>query len=397
MIPAFPVAITGMGCICAAGSTLKEASVSIFGNRRKPAPPKRFSADHPYAYPVFEIPLDFLDKNETISLTSRMGIAASVEALTNAEWTPEDLSRLRVGVCMGTTVGCTMNDENFYRKFKAGQLPDIQPIKRFLVSNPASAIARHLSLCGPAQTVVNACCSGTDAIGIGTSWIRNGLCDVVIAGGSDELCRVTYNGFISLMITDPYPCRPFDKNRKGLNLGEGAGIVIMESESIRKKRTKKADAFVLGYGTAGDAFHLTAPKPDGIGLKRAISQALMLSDLDTSRVGFIAAHGTGTIDNDKVESLVLNEIFPQTPFFSTKGHTGHTLGAAGAIQAIFAVLCLQKQMIPMNAGLETPDPDLPANPTLFTRKFLSEIAISESLAFGGNNSVLVLQKGAEDK
>jgi 3-oxoacyl-[acyl-carrier-protein] synthase-1/3-oxoacyl-[acyl-carrier-protein] synthase II len=199
------------------------------------------------------------------------------------------------------------------------------------------------------------------------------------------------------MITDPYPCRPFDKNRKGLNLGEGAGIVIMESESIRKKRTKKADAFVLGYGTAGDAFHLTAPKPDGIGLKRAISQALMLSDLDTSRVGFIAAHGTGTIDNDKVESLVLNEIFPQTPFFSTKGHTGHTLGAAGAIQAIFTVLCLQKQMIPMNAGLETPDPDLPANPTLFTRKFLSEIAISESLAFGGNNSVLVLQKGAEDK
>ncbi|MEW5910239.1 MAG: beta-ketoacyl-[acyl-carrier-protein] synthase family protein, partial [Thermodesulfobacteriota bacterium] len=318
-------------------------------------------------------------------------------AIRNAGWSPEDLSRLRVGVCMGTTVGCTMNNEDFYRELRTGGNPDMHPIRRFLISNPSHSVAGRLNLSGPLQTVVNACCSGTDAIGIGASWIRHEICDVVIAGGSDELCRVTYNGFISLMITDPSPCRPFDQNRKGLNLGEGAGVVVLESEAIRKKREKAPLAFVLGYGTAGDGFHLTAPKPDGSGLKQAIIQALSFSKTKRSRVGFISAHGTGTIDNDKVESRILSEVFPKIPFFSTKGHTGHTLGAAGAIQAVLTLICLQKQRLPANAGLEIPDPDLPATPNLCTRDFFSEIAVSQSLAFGGNNSVLVLQKGGEEK
>ncbi len=144
------------------------------------------------------------------------------------------------------------------------------PITRYLRSNPVDVLAREFDLTGPCQTVVNACSSGTDAIGLGALWIQSGLCDLVLAGGADELCHVTYNGFISLMITDDSPCKPFDLDRKGLNLGEGAAVLVLESEKSRQTRQKQARAFVLGYGASCDAYHLTAPHPQGRGLRQAI-------------------------------------------------------------------------------------------------------------------------------
>jgi 3-oxoacyl-[acyl-carrier-protein] synthase-1/3-oxoacyl-[acyl-carrier-protein] synthase II len=260
------------------------------------------------------------------------------------------------------------------------------------MSNPASFIAREIGAIGPVQTIVNACSSGTDAIGIGASWIRAGICDVVIAGGADELCRTTYNGFISLMIYDDSPCKPFDKNRKGLNLGEGAGMLVLESDVSMSLRKKEARSYILGYGTASDAYHLTAPSPDGKGLKRAIVNAIEESGLAPEDVSFINAHGTGTPDNDEVESRVINKLFSDIPFFSTKGFTGHTLGAAGGIEAVFTVGCLEQGRVPVNIGFTSHDPNLPKDPTKEEMKIDCRIAVSQSLAFGGQNAVLIMGK-----
>jgi 3-oxoacyl-[acyl-carrier-protein] synthase-1/3-oxoacyl-[acyl-carrier-protein] synthase II len=386
-----PVAVTGLGCICAAGRNLGECMASIFRGQRAPAPPVRFNSNHPVRYPVFEV-ANFPD-DPSILRTSALGLHAAGEALADAGLDASALRPLRVGVCVGTTIGCAMSNETFCRQSHAGVKPDMGPIETIQRSNPAAVIARAFDLSGPLQTVVNACSSGTDAVAIAASWIRAGLCDAAIAGGADELARITYIGFISLMIADDSPCRPFDLDRKGLNLGEGAGMVVLESEALRARRGKKARSFVLGYGSACDAHHLTAPHPDGAGLRRAIGWAFADSGVTSADIAFVNAHGTGTPDNDRVESLVLRETLPGVPYLSTKGYTGHTLGAAGAIEAVFTAACLERGEIPANAGFGTPDPQLVTTPVLAVTPFTGTVALSESLAFGGNNAALILGRG----
>ncbi len=388
MIPG-PVPITGLGCICALGGTLDACMEGLFSGSRDPRPPSRFTTTHPIAYPVFEV-LAFKDVPGMLR-TSALGLRAAREALEDAGLEQGVLDGLRVGVCMGTTVGSALNDEAFCRAHRAGEDPDMAPMARILNSNPAAVIARAFGFRGPCQTVVNACSSGTDAIGLGASWIQAGLCDLVLAGGADELGRVTYNGFIALKITDPAPCKPFDLNRKGLNLGEGAAVLVLESQRSRSIRGGRARSFVVGYGSACDAYHQTAPRPDGAGLKRAIAEAL--GSTPASALAFVNAHGTGTPDNDRVESHVLAEVLPGVPFLSTKGYTGHTLGAAGAIEAAFTVACLEQGRIPANVGFETPDLGQGAGPVGCITVTEGQTALSESLAFGGNNAVVALGMG----
>ena len=391
------VAVTGIGCLCAAGLNLKECMDSLFGGGCTPHPPSRFSSDHPTVYPVFEIfktpSAGGNDLQADIMLTAKFALTAAEEALANARLSRKMLQDKRVGVCIGTTVGSAMNNEEFYRNYRSGGRPHMDAITRFLNSNPAKVIAEQYGVSGPCQTIVNACSSGTDAIGLGASWIRSGLCDVVIAGGADELCRVTYNGFISLMITAESPCRPFDVDRKGLNLGEGAAILVLESNAFCRKRNQVPHAMLLGYGSACDAYHLIAPAPDGRGLKQAIATAMAACQTSVDNIAFINAHGTGTPDNDRVESQVLNELLSGVPFLSTKGYTGHTLGAAGAIEAAFTIACLSAGKIPASAGFETPDPDLLSTPVQQETAVDGTIAISQSLAFGGNNAVVIFGKG----
>lgn len=393
-----PVAVTGVGCLCAAGADFPAAMAALFRGERQPAPPESFTSTHPVRYPVFEVPVAEPAERGVgqpdVLRTGRLALVAAAEALADAGWTRESLAGLRVGVCVGTTVGSAMNNEPFYRQFKKGEGPAIEPIVKFLNSNPAASIARAWELDGPCQTVVNACSSGTDAIGLAAAWIRAGVCDVALAGGADELCRVTYNGFISLLITDDSPCKPFDRERKGLNLGAGAAVLVLESEAVRHRRGKAARAEVLGYGSASDGYHLTAPHPEGIGLKRALAEALATSGVTPAEVAFVNAHGTGTPDNDRTESRVLHEILPGVPFLSTKGYTGHTLGAAGAIEAAFTIGCLEQGRIPANVGFATPDPELPAAPVREITAVRGRVAFSESLAFGGNNAVIVLGRPA---
>ena len=387
------VAVSGIGCLSAAGLNLKACMQSIADGGRTPQPPSRFSSDHAAAYPVFEVsPQYFLDgavRNPDVLLTADFALTAATEALADAGLNPEHLQDKRIGVCIGTTVGSAMNNEEFYQEYCQGQRPDMSAINRYLNSNPAQVIGLELGLSGPCQTIVNACSSGTDAIGVGSSWIRSGICDMVLAGGADELCRVTYNGFISLMITDDSPCKPFDAERKGLNLGEGAAVLALESDDLCRRRHHSPRAFVLGYGSACDAYHLTAPAPDGRSLKTAITIAMAACEKSAGDVAFINAHGTGTSNNDRVESRVLDELLPGVPFLSTKGYTGHTLGAAGAIEAALTIACLEQGKIPISAGFAKNDQELPAHPVQYETALNGAVAISQSLAFGGNNSAVI--------
>ncbi|MGE4441637.1 MAG: beta-ketoacyl-[acyl-carrier-protein] synthase family protein [Desulfomicrobium sp.] len=397
MLHSGPVSITGMGCVCAAGTNLQESLRALETGQRNPQPPSRFKCEHSRIFPVFEVAEHVYSSHgksgADLSMTAHFARYATEEALLQAGLAVSDLHSRRVGVCIGTSVGASLNLLDFYRATRAGQTPELEPVHRYLNSNPAVALAHALSASGPVQTVVNACSSGTDAIGLAASWIAQGICDIVIAGGADEMSEVTYNGFIRLMIADQSPCRPFDKSRGGLNLGEGAGIVILENAACREQRNAPELATVLGFGTAADAHHLTAPHPQGLGLKLAISEALSAAGLTNADISFINAHGTGTANNDSVEAIVLNELFPNTPFISTKGMTGHTLGAAGAIEAIFTMAHLTAGGIPASAGFSEEDQLLNASPARAFTPVHGQAAISQSLAFGGNNSVLVIGKG----
>lgn len=371
---------------------------SLYRGERRPGPPASFPGHSASAYPVFEIREDFFParqfKENHVMRTCRLALTAAWEAVDNAGLDREYLKRKRVGVCIGTNVGSCVNNETFYLSRREGSDPLAAPKDRFLMSNPTRVTAMAFGCNGPLQTVVNACSAGGDALGLGAAWIRSGVCDVVMAGGADELYQVTYTGFKSLLIYDEGPCKPFDADRKGLNLGEGAAIFILVSEAVRKELSKKPRGYVLGYGSTTDAYHPTKTRPDGLGLKLAIDEAMKSAGTTPAQIAFVNAHGTGTWDNDLIESRVLSEMFPRTPFFSTKGHTGHTLGASGAIEAAFTIACLEEGRIPASAGFTTPDPELaPACPVRENSPISGRIALSQTLAFGGNNAVLILGIG----
>lgn len=390
------VVITGLGCICAAGGTLGSIMPNIYGGKRSLSLPTIFTTNLDKVSPVFEVPDSFINNSEelpnNLSRTTFFMVTALKEALNHAKLDLSLLNRFRVGVVIGTTVGCTLNNESFYRSYKENEYPSLKAVTKYLNNNPALSIARLYSCNGPATTVVNACSSGTDAIGIAKSWIENDICDLVIAGGADELCRTTYLGFTSLLITSTEPCRPFDKNRKGLNLGEGAGALIMESEISARQRGVRALAKPAGYATYADAYHPTAPHPEGTGLRKAISMSLKKAGLESSDIDFINAHGTSTPDNDKVEGTVIHDLFPGSiPVASTKAYTGHTLGAAGAIEAVFTVQSMIDKRLPATAGFEEPDDKCRIIPTTATTDVKGNAALSTSLAFGGNNSAVVFQ------
>jgi len=369
---------------------------TLFTRAPVPAPPASCPGSQ---HPVFAVPDRFLPEDGPAPLSgtraARLALKATREALADAGLDPELLCGKKVGVMIGTNVSGGVSNRSLFqqgageKKETGSRLRCPSPAERFLAVNPAQWIARHFDFSGPCQTIVNACSAGGDAIGLAGAWIRSGRCDMVIAGGVDAFYEVTYHGFIALMNCDIAPCKPFDANRSGLNLGEGAGILVLESDRMLARRSKSARAFVSGYGMASDAYHFTAPDPDAGGLRLAIADALISAGARPSDIAFINAHGTGTRDNDRIESLLFHDMFTGVPFGSTKGYTGHTLGASGAIEAAFTISCLERQQAPASAGFSEPDPDLPVHPVREPTPVCGASALSETLAFGGNNSVLI--------
>ncbi len=387
-----PVAVSGMGGLCSAGLDIEAALDFLFEKESSPALPSKFSNLFSGSYPVFEVSDNFWRpekfRTSPVSRSVRLALAALREALDDARLAPEALAGGATGVCIGSNVAGAIGNKSLLEgKFSP---PYLTPANRFSMSNPALGIACEYGIGGPLQTVVTACSAGGDAIGLGASWIRLGLCDIVVAGGVDELYEITYNGFISLMNSDESPCKPFDADRKGLNLGEGAAVLVLESEESLRRRKKTPIGFVRGYGGTSDAYHLTTPHPDGKGLRLAAEEALAASGLLPEDIAFVNAHGTGTVDNDRIESEFFQAFFPGVPFLSTKGYTGHTLGAAGALEAAFTLGCLERGKIPPSGGFRTPDPLLPASPVSRTTSIRGNCALSQTLAFGGNNAVLIL-------
>ncbi len=383
--------ISGLGAISAAGSNLKE-HLNTFSKQISNIKNKPSIFETEIDNPVFEVDL----KTKVPALQMRTYTLAEIaikEALQNAKLTENDLLNKRVGVCLGTTVACQLNDLHFYKELKETENADIRRVDCFLDGNIAEKTSRKYKLFGPATTIVNACSSGVDAIGIGMEWIKAGVCDIVITGGADELSLIPYCGFNSLGILSNEQCRPFDKNRKGLNLGEGAGIVILESANSAKKRRVETQLELAGYACFADSYHPTAPHPEGIGLTKAILDVIKQSQVSTNDISFINAHGTSTHENDKVEGKVLSKIFGKDiDFISTKGYTGHSLGAAGGLEAVFTAIMLKENSLYSGYAFTDIDPKIGIAPNTQKKTIKGNIALSTSLAFGGSNSVIAIRK-----
>ena len=384
--------ISGLGVVSAAGVGVEETLASFRDGRRSAGPVTLFPTS--LRCPVFEaraFPAEGAATDHP-SRTVRLAMFAIAEALA-AAGNPHRDKGLRIGVCLGTTVASQLNDLAFYENYRRTAHPPLDAVREFLKANLAEAVAQALDVRGPRATIVNACSSGTDAIGLGWSWLRSGRCDIVIAGGADELNLVPLCGFHSLGIVSDSACAPFDLHRSGLNLGEGAGVLVMESEETRRKRGREACLLLAGAGAACDAHHLTAPHPDGIGIRSAIQAALQQAETSPGELAFVNAHGTATPDNDRVEGNALGAIFGrELAVLSTKGYTGHTLGAAGGIEAVFTALGLRERWVPASAGFEAADPDIAITPLRERTALDGGAAMSTSLAFGGNNAAIVIRR-----
>lgn len=301
----------------------------------------------------------------------------------------------RVGVFMGTSTAGILETELAYRRRDAhtGALPaDFNYANTHNPYSLAAFVRAYFGLRGPAVSVSSACSSGAKVFGSARRMLETGLIDVAVAGGVDTLCLTTLYGFNSLELLAPGPCKPFDVKRDGISIGEAAAFALLERDST----DADDDAIrLLGIGESSDAYHMSSPHPEGLGARIAMEQALASAGLDVRDIGYVNLHGTATPSNDAAESRALTSLFDRVPCSSTKGATGHTLGAAGALEAVIAALALRHQLIPAGTNTTEPDPALGLDYVLATREAPLRAVLSNSFGFGGTNCSLVFgRKGA---
>jgi 3-oxoacyl-[acyl-carrier-protein] synthase II len=384
------VLLSGLGVLSAAGDDVA-SSLATFQGLVRPATRQGTLDGLPATFPLFAVTSELPEVDRTFHLA----LKATNQALLEAKLQQQPPG-FRLGVCVGTTVACQLNDIPFYRSYRETGQPPLEPVHRFIAGSLAERLADAVGAQGPVMTVVNACSSGTDAAGVACSWLRANLCDAVIVGGADELSKIPSSGFYSLSVKSPALCKPFDRDRQGLNLGEGAGIAIFERCDSAKRRGVGSNLEAVGFGAAADAHHLTAPHPEGLGIEQAIRLALADAGIAPEQIDFINAHGTATRENDRIEGHALARVFgPDLRVVSTKGYTGHTLGAAGGVELVFTALALREGWIPANIGFENQDPEIPFSPLQQVTPVVKNYAISTSLAFGGNNAAVVLRRREE--
>ncbi len=396
--------MTGLGAVTALGADVGALAAGLADGRCGVGPLTRFAhagrcrlaAEVPELAPamtaVGELPPATVRR---LSRPDRLALAAVEQALRQAGLEPS--LRAAAGVHVGATVGGMGESEEEYRRHRTGEDRRWR-LSRLLgtpLSTSAGAIAQAFGLHGPRATYSTACSSSALAIAEAATAIASGRLEVALAAGTDALCRVTYAGFDALQALDPQGCRPFDRDRGGLTLGEAAAVLVLEDAEHARARGARILARVLGHATTSDAHHVTAPDPGGRGALAALRGALAAAGVPPEAVDYVNAHGTGTRQNDETEVRVLRQAFgarlARLPVSSTKAQLGHCLGAAGAVEAVVTVLALDTSLLPPTATLHALDPawqDLDLVPTAGRRAGL-EVVLSSSYGFGGHNVTLV--------
>lgn len=379
------VVVTGCGVQSPVGLGVSEFWEALVAGKSALRPIAHAWADDLVPNVAAQVPWDDGDDDRAGALALR----AADEALRDAGLAPGRVAAERLGVALGTTLGGMSI-------FEAWQVAGhaVPGLDRMPYYAPAVRLARRHRVRGPVATPQLACASGTHAVAMAASWIRAGHADVVLAGGTDLLCRFVIAGFNCLRATSDV-ARPFDARRKGLVLGEGAAVLVVESEAHARARGARVLARVTGVGAAADAVHMTAPDREGAGAARAIRAALAEAGRTPACVDFVSAHGTGTPYNDAMEATALVRVFGPggVPVNSIKGAVGHTLGAAGALEAVLCVRVIQSGVAPPTAGLDEVDPACAELDLVHgaARCVSAQTVLSTSSGFAGANAAIVLE------
>lgn len=329
------------------------------------------------------------------SWADRFAVYAALEAARHAAL-DLPLGEAPSGVYFASSTGGLYESECYLTQRWRGLKPRLSLFASQQLNGPGDAVARRLGVTGPVMTISSACTSAALALEAAMRDLQDGVVSVAVAGGADSLCEVTYSGFNALRAVDERPCSPFRRGRGGLSLGEGAGVLILETAEHVAERKARPLAELKGAGSSCDANHMTAPDPEGNGAALAILRALRDARVEPDSVAFVNAHGTGTPLNDDAEFRALRQVFHErsssVPVTASKASLGHLLGAAGAIEALATVLCLERGELDPTPGEEEVDPALPVDLVKEARPLASGVGLSTNLAFGGANSALVFDR-----
>jgi 3-oxoacyl-(acyl-carrier-protein) synthase len=394
------VAVTGMGIVSAIGLSVAENLNSLRNAQKGITRVDNFDTSLRDKVRVGEIKLSNEQLSKKLQLpidnsmtrTGMLGALAAQQAVASAQIDVTS-QNYRTGLVSSTSVGGMDITEKYFYAYENN--PELH---RYIASHDAGVSSQHiadyLGLKGFVTTISTACSSAANAIMLGAQLIKSGRLDRVIVGGTDALSKFTLNGFNTLMILSDTYCKPFDQNRKGLNLGEAAAYLILESDESVQKENKKVLAYLSGYGNANDAFHQTASSENGEGAYLAMQKAFKIAGLSPQDIDYINAHGTATPNNDLSEGRALIRVFgEQVPAFSsTKAYTGHTLAAAAGIEAVYSILALQNDLIFPNLNFETPMEEFQLLPQTGLLHQSVHHVLSNSFGFGGNCSTLIFSK-----
>jgi len=399
------IVITGIGVVTPIGTGCEMFWTNLLAGQSGIAPVQSFDTSGYNVHRGAEVK-EFNGEDYILNLdaahlgrASQFAIAAARLALADAGVEIGSLDRKRAGVSMGTTSGEPREVERFDDAYVSKNLDRIGP--EFLELYPCHVIAAHvaseLNFAGVNTMIPTACAAGNYAIAHALDVMRAGRADLMLAGGSDAFSRITFTGFARLGAVAPEVCQPFDRFRKGMIPGEGAGVLVLEPLDRARRRGARIYAEVAGYGLSCDAHHMTAAHPQGAGAERAMRQALADSCTSAENVSYISAHGTGTATNDRLETIAVKRLFKDAayriPISSVKSMLGHTMGAASAIEAAVCALAVFSDRVPPTINLNDPDPecDLDYVPNL-ARELRVNVAMNNAYAFGGNNASLILRK-----
>lgn len=393
------VVVTGLGAVTSLGGTVEETWAGLVAGRCGIGPitlfdPTGFRTS--LAAEIRTLPeVGPASLRRRLSRTDVIGLTAAAEALADSglDLGREDLSR--IGVVLGGGVSGLLDSENYFRDLLAKGPRGARPTR--VLNHPpdqtTDRIAERWGFLGPRSTITTACSSAGTSLGYAADIIRHGLADVVVTGGADTFARLTHGGFNALRAVDPEPCKPFDRRRKGLTIGEAAGLLVFEEEERARRRGAPIRARFLGYGVTSDAHHMTQPEPTGEAGARTVRVCLESARLDPADVDYVNAHGTATPQNDPAETAAYKRALGararEIPVSSIKSMLGHCLCSAGAIEAVATVLTVERGVVPPTIHYEEPDPecDLDVVPNV-AREMPVRTALSSSFAFGGNSTVV---------